>query len=195
MPFTYQELIYAAVNNAMRGMETSVSANLDAEMIAQTLFPEVAQSVCESIAANDERRQLLLRQKTLTFVAGEAILTSDVLQDYIWDSVLIDATSNMTLRKKYAYRPYPQFVQSRDKRLGIYSIRGTDTIVLCEPNVAFSSPLTASGTRLLNTPCVVESPAAATDQMDCPAQVLSDLSEALSNALRGEMAKLAGAAA
>jgi hypothetical protein len=170
-----------------------MKSSSNAEFIAQTLFPEVSQSVCESIAADDERRQLLLRQKTLVFTAGIATVTSDVLQDYIWDSVLIDATSSTTLKKKYAYRPYPQFVQSRDSRLGVYSIRGADTIVLCEPNTSFSSPLTASGNRLLNTPCVVESPAVASDDIDCPAQVLSDLTEGLSNALRGELSKVAGA--
>ncbi len=189
---TFQELIYTSLTNAMRGMPPNVAASSNAEMIAQTLFPEVSQSVCESIAADDERRQLLLRQKTLTFAAGEAVLTSDVLQDYLWDSVLVDATSSTTLRKKYTFRPYPQFIQPRDLRVGVYAVRGQDTVVLCDPAVPFASPLTTTGTRLLTTPAVVEIPSNPADDLDCPSQVLSDLTEALSNALRGQMTKLAG---
>jgi hypothetical protein len=160
--------------------------------VADTLFNEVSQSVCQNIADNDERRQLLLRQKTLVFTAGEATLTSDVLQDYLWDSVLVDATSSTTLRKKYTFRPYPQFIQPRDNRVGVYAVRGADTMVLCDPNVSFASPLTSSGTRLLNTPCVIEKPAASTDDVVCPFQVESDLIEALSNALRGTLSRQAG---
>ncbi len=188
----YQDLLLASVNNAMRGVLPDQSPAIDAIGLADTLFPEVSQAVCESIAADDERRQLLLRQKTLTFVAGEAVLTSDILQDYLWDSVLVDATSSTTLRKKYTFRPYPQFIQPRDLRVGIYAVRGQDTIVLCDPAVAFASPLTTTGTRLLNTPAVVEKPTLSTDEVVCPSQVISDLTEALSNALRGTLTKQAG---
>jgi len=188
----YSDLLYSAVNNALRGMIPEQSVALDAIGIADSLFPVVSQAVSEAIAADENRRQLLLRQKTLTFTAGVATIPDDVLQNYIFDSTLLN-TSNLAYH--YAYRDYPDFVRRGDRRLGVYAIRGQDTLVLCDPNVPFTSPLTASGTRVLNTPCVVVKPATATTDIDCPAQVLSDLDEALSNAIRGAIIKEAGAAA
>lgn len=189
---TFQELIYASVTNAMRGLQPSASPNLDAMMIAQTLFPEVSQSVCEAAAANEYKRSLLRRTKTLTLVAGSATLTDDVLTHFIPDATFYDPSN---LNKKYAWRDYPDFVRRGDRRLGIFSLQGGDTLVEIEPNAGFSVPLVATGARTLITPCVVEIPTLATDDVDAPDEILSDITEGLSNALRGEMSRIAGEAA
>ncbi len=189
----YQDFLLSAVNNTLRGTVALQNPSIDAVGIADTLFPVVSQAVCEAIAADEYRRPLLLRQQTLVFAAGIAAIPTDVLQNYLWDSTLIDAA---VLTRHYAYRDYPDFVRRGDQRLGVYSIRGEDTLVLCDPQVAFTVPLTSSGTRILNTPSVVEKPALATDQIDCPLQVISDLDEALSTALRAQLTiKEAGQAA
>lgn len=189
---TFGELIYSSVMNAMRGMQPSASPNLDAMMVAQTLFPEVAQSVSEGIAANEYRRSLLRREKSITLVAGQATLTDDVLTHYIADSTLVDPAN---LSKKYAWRDWPQFIRSSDRRLGKYTLRGGDTLQVVEPNSSFSIPLTATGTRTLVTPCVIIRPATENDDIDAPDEAISDLQEALSEALRGQLAKIAGEAA
>lgn len=75
----------------------------------------------------------------------------------------------------------------------MFSLQGGTTLVVREPNQAFVVPLTASGARTLVVPSVVVKPAAATDQIDCPDEILSDLDEALSEVLRGQIAKTAGA--
>ena len=68
---TFQELIYTAVTNAMRGMKPNIQASSNAEFIAQTLFDEVSQSVCEEAAANEYKRSLLRRTKTITLAVGQ----------------------------------------------------------------------------------------------------------------------------
>lgn len=187
----YQDLLYSAVNNALRGVPPEQSAAIDAVGIADSLFPVVSQAVSEAAAANEYKRSLLRRSKSLTLAAGSATLTDDVLTHYIADATLIDPAF---LNKKYAWRDYPDFIRRGDKRLGIFSLRGTSLLVI-EPNANFTVPLTATGARTLTVPCVVVKPALATDTLDCPDEILSDLDEALSNALRGEIAKVAGAAA
>ena len=192
MAISYQELIYSAINNALRGVDPQPSPSVDATMIAETLFPIVSQSVSEAAAANEYKRSLLRRQKSITLAAGQATLSDDVLTHYIADSTLIDPA---TLTKKYAWRDYPQFIRSSDRRLGKYTLVGGDTLQVVEPNASFTVPLTASGARTLTIPCVVVKPAAATDPVDCPDEIASDLMEALSEALRGQLAKMAGEAA
>ena len=189
---TFQEFIYVAVTNAMRGMPPALQGSSNAEVIAQTLFPEVAQAVSENAAGNEYKRSLLRREKTLTLVAGTATLDDDVLTHYIADAVLIDPAATS---KRYAWRDYPDFVKRGDRRIGIFTLQGGDTFQVIDPSVGFAVPLTTAGARTLFTPCVVVRPAAYTDDLDCPDEILSDLTEALSNALRGEMSKVAGEAA
>ena len=187
---TYQELLYSAINNALRGVQTEQSPAVDAVAIADTLFPVVSQAVCEAAAADPYRRDLVRRQKTLTLAAGEVVLPSDVLQDFMPDAVFFDPSN---LSKKYAWRDYPDFVRRGDKRIGLFSVRGQDTLIEVEPNANFTVPLVATGARTMVVPCAIEKPTLATDDIVCPFQLLSDLDEALSNSLRGALIKESGA--
>ena len=187
----YKNLLYSAINNALRGIPPEQSAAIDAIGIADTLFPIVSQSVSEAAAADEYKRSLLLREKSVTLASGQATLTEDVLTHYIGDATLIDPSN---LNKKYAWRVYPDFIRRGDKRLGVFSLQGTSLLVI-EPNANFTVPLTATGTRTLTVPCVVVKPATADTDIDCPDEILSDLDEALANALRGAIIKEAGAAA
>jgi len=174
----------------MRGIPPAIAASSNAELIAQTLFPEVAQSVSETAAANEYKRSLLRREKALTLVAGTATLTDDVLTHYIADAVLLDPA---TPSRRYAWRDYPDFVRRGDRRIGIFTLKGGDTFQVIDPNVGFTVPLTTAGARTLVVPCVVVAPAAYTDDVDCPDELISDLVDALSEALRGAMPKAAAA--
>lgn len=186
---TYYDLLLSAVNNALHGVPPEQSAAIDAIGIADTLFPVIAQAVSEGAAADEFKRSLLRREKSITLTAGLATLSSDVLTKYIADATLFDPA---VLTRKYAYRDYPQFVRRSDPRLGEFTVQGS-TLMARDPGQQFAVPLTASGARTLVTPCVVVKPATATTAIDCPDEILSDLDEALAEALRGQIAKLAGA--
>lgn len=190
----YLDLLNSAISNAQRGLTPEQAANVDDVLaIADTLFPVVSQAVCEAVASNEYRRSLVLKQKSITLAAGIATLSDDVLTHFIPDAVLIDPTA---LTKKYAWRPYPDFVRRGDLRLGVFSMRGGSTLVVCDPNVAFAATLTTTGARTLTVPCAVEKPATFSTAIDCPDELLTDLDEGLSNALRGFItSKEAGAAA
>lgn len=184
----YIDLINAAVSNAIRDIDPPVSPNVDAQGIAETLFPITSQAISEAAAADPYKRSLLRRTKSITLIAGQADLSSDVLTKYFVDATLLD-TSN--LNNRYAYRDYPDFVRRNDPRLG-YFTRNEDTLMVRDPNQSFSIPLTATGVRTLVIPCVVEAPTVATDEVDAPDELLSDLIEALTESLRGELIRIAG---
>lgn len=189
---TYYDLLLSSVNNAQHGMTAEQAAAVnDAIGLADSLFPVVAQAVSEAAATDENKRSLLRRPKSVTLAAGIATLTDDVLTKYIVDATLIDPAS---LTKKYAWRDYPDFVRRGDRRLGVFSLQGVSLLVI-EPNAGFAVPLVATGARTLTIPCCVVKPAAHTDDVDCPDAILSDLDEALSDTLRGEIARVAGARA
>lgn len=188
---TYAELIDSSVNNAMRNLLPPTSPNVDAEGIAETLFDTVAQSVSEAAAADPTKRSLLRREKSITLTAGEATLEDDVLTKYFTDATLLN-TSNLS--QKYVYRDYPDFIRRNDLRFGYFTRNGL-TLLVRDPNQAYTVPLVATGTRTLTVPCVVVKPALATDDVDAPDEIISDLVEALSESLRGALVKLAGVAA
>jgi len=192
MPTTYSDLLYAAINNSLRGTIALQNPSVDAIGIADTLFPVVSQAVCEVAAANDYKRSLLRREKSLTLVAGTATLDDDVLTHYVSDATLIDPA---VLTRHYAWRNYPDFIKRGDQRLGVFTIKGGDVIQVIDPQVAFTVPLVTTGARTLTIPCVVVKPATATTNIDAPDEILSDLQEALSEALRGQLPKAAGEAA
>lgn len=186
----YHDLLLSSVNNALRGVLPEQSAALDAIGIADTLFPVVSQAVCEAAAASEYKRSLLRRSKSLTLVAGVDTLDDDVLTHYIADATLIDPA---VLTKRYTWRDYPDFIKRGDRRIGIFSLQGMELLVV-EPGAAFAVPLVATGARTLTVPCVVVKPATATTEIDCPDAILSDLDEALAEALRGALTtKTAGA--
>lgn len=187
---TYRELIYQAIANATRGQVADQSPAVDAEGVAETLFPSVSQAVSKNAASNPAMRALLRRQTTITLVAGEATLPDDVLIDYFEDATLLNTT---ILNARYAYRDYPDFVRRGDRRVGTFTRNGT-TLMVCDPDQPFTQPLTATGSRLLTTPCQVVRPAAADDPVVGPEQVMSDIVDSLSEALRGQLVKVAGEA-
>ena len=189
----YIDLLGSAISNAQRGLTPEQAIPIeDAWAIADTLFPITSQGVCESAAASEYRRSIVQRQQDLTLVAGTATLSGSVLTHYMTDSVLIDPAN---LNKHYAFRQYPDFIKRGDKRLGIYTIQGDRTLQVIEPNGSFAVPLTATGARTLTAAMVVEKPTLYTDQVDTSEEMESDLIEALSEALRGQIIKQAGAAA
>ncbi len=188
MSTTYRELIYAAVTNATRGQPAQVSPAVDAEGIAETLFPIASQAVSEAAAADPYKRSLPRRQKTVTLVAGQATIPDDVLTKYFPDAVLLDPA---ILTLHYAYRDYPDFVRRNDPRLGYFTRNGT-TLLVRDPNQGFTQPLIATGQRLLTVPCVILRPATADSAVDAPDELVSDLVETLGESLRGELIKRAG---
>jgi len=192
MPETYQDLLYAAINNGLSGTIALQNPAVDAIGIADTLFPVVSQSVSEAAAANDYKRSLLRREKSVTLVAGEATLDDDVLTHYMSDATLIDPSN---LNKHYAWRNYPDFIKRGDRRLGVFTAKGGTLLQVIDPQVGFTVPLVTTGTYTLTIPCVVVKPATATTNVDAPDEILSDIREALSQALRGQLPKTAGEAA
>ena len=193
---TYEELLYSAMCNSMRGLPPEQAVGMDALSIPDTLFPIVSQAVCEAAAANPYKRSLVRVPKSITLASGVATLDSSVLTHYIADPVLIDPAN---VSKQYAWRDYPDFVRRNvqpiiQKRIGMFTLVG-DEIQVIEPNASFADPLTASGARTLTVECIVEKPAAYTDQVDAVPEILSDLDEALANSIRGAIIKEAGATA
>lgn len=181
MPLIYKDLIYAAIDNAMRGMLPAQSPNLDAETIAESLIPQVFQAVGEAAAADERKRSLLRRSKAISLAAGLATLTADVLTKYIEDATLTDPAD---LTKRYSWIEFHDFLRNAEVRLGYFTVRGGTDLLVRDPAQLYTEPLVATGARTLVIPCVPERPATADDPIDVPDVIGSDLVEALSEALR-----------
>lgn len=192
MPITYSDLLYTAINNALRGTTALQNPSVDAIGIADTLFDQVSQSVSMTAAMDEYKRSLLRREKSITLVAGTATLTDDVFTSYVADATLIDPNS---LSKHYAWRDYPDFIRRGDPRIGIFTVSRGNIFQVIDPNANFAVPLTAIGARTLTIPCAVQKPALPTDDVDCPEEIISNLIEGLTESLRGEVSKIAGEAA
>lgn len=188
---TYRELIYGAVNNAMRNLDPPVSPNVDAEGIAETLFPIISRQVSDAAASDPYKRSFLRRTKTLTLTAGQATLSEDVLTNFFADATLLK-TDNLGF--KYSFRDYPDFIRLNDKRLGYFTRNGL-TLMVRDPGQAFTVPLTATGSRALVVPCEIVRPATADSDIDGPEDVLVELLAALTETLRGKLIRIAGEAA
>ena len=186
MPISYQQLVDNAIDMAAHGQPDSVLQNLEA--VAESNISQIFQSVGEAAANNENKRSLLRRVKTVTLVAGEDTLTDDVLTAYFSDATLVH---NADLSKKYAYRDYQYFISAPKSQIGLFTRNGT-TLMVREPNQAYVVPLTATGARSLAVECIPVRPTLATDIVDVPDEIGSDLVEALAQVLKGALPKIAG---
>ena len=189
MSMLYNELIYRMVAEAQRGGQEAQFANIDTQGIAEAMCPSIFQAVSEQCAAEENKRTLLMRAKTVTFTAGSATLSSDVLKEFLNESKFFDPNG---LTKEYTWvRNFSDFTNQRlgtqDLLLGAYCNQYGDVLVVREPGVVYAPGSGSSLTYTLNIPCTIPIPATATSPVDCIDEVLNDLIDVGADMLRGSV--------
>jgi hypothetical protein len=191
----YVELIYRTVTQAQRGGLNFEAINLDAQGMAEAQLPTVVQAVAENAAADPRKRSLLKQTVTVPFVNGTGTIPSYVLTKWIEDGTLYDSANPRTT---YSWvRNFNDFVDAVRtgpySAYGYYSIIGGDSLALTEPGVDYDPSSGFTGNRLLNAPTVPQIPTVDTDSFNAVDEILSDIIDAGSEMLRGQMSKAAGA--
>ncbi len=194
MSATWTQVIYTIVSQAQRGSQAAQWENIDTQGIAEALMQSVFQQVGEEAAGDDRKRSLLKKDVTLTFTNGSATVPDYVLTAYMEDATFMD-TSDLT--KQYQWvREFSDFVNPSLQNApwsnyGYFNVPNRTTIAQLEPGTAYDPTSGLTGTRHLNIPCVPYRPATADDYLDVPDEILNDIYDIGSEALRGQVMKLA----
>jgi hypothetical protein len=142
-------------------------------------FFQINSQTAEAFAADESRRELLRATKTLTFTAGTTALPSDALKKFIFDATFVE-TSNPS--RRYAFRQWPAYLRSADKRLGYWSTIG-ETVGAKVPTSA--APL--SGSVSLTCACSPAVPVTETDPYIAPDDFIPELIDTGIDFIRGAL--------
>ena len=184
---TYAELCERIRLEAQRGSEQAELSQLDTQPIIEAIIPSVFQSVGEACAADPRKRDLLKRTVTVTLADGVGELPAYVLEKYMEDSTAYDPND---LTKIFSWeRNYNDFIGPLNDLLAYYNVPFGHTIYVRDVGEEFSIPLTLDIDLIVNVPCVPVRPAAATDDIDVPDEITSDLVDTGAAFLRGELSK------
>jgi len=190
MSQTYTQLIYTMMYEAQRGSQAAQFANIDTQGIAETLIPIIFQQAGEEVAKDERKRSILKRAKTVTMVNGVATLSDDVLTAYLEDSSFIDPAD---LTKTYSWvRNWGDFIDpslasAPYDNYGYYSMSGGVTLGQREAGALYDPSSGFTGSMTLNIPCVPVIPTNATDVVDVPDEILSDILTIGAELLRGAL--------
>lgn len=190
---TYQEFINQSCWQALRGLPNASHFDLDTLFpIAESLVPSVFQQVGEDAAGDERKRSLLRRNKTVSVSNGSATLDDDVLTAYLEDSTYFDSDD---LTKMYSWvRNFSDFIDSSladppFSNYGYFTARNGAVLNQREAGELYDPTLGFTGSMTLNIPCVPTRPATASTALDVPDEVLNDLLDVMSAALKGEIMK------
>jgi hypothetical protein len=191
MSYTLKEILYLAILQASAGMDENAKAQVNDVAIAESLLPDIFQTVGQNAAKNEDTRSILRREKTVSFVNGTADLDSDILTQYKDDSTLFDPDDPTT---EYSLcQTMTMFAGPKDDREGYYLFNEAFLRVI-EPGAQFVSGSGLTGDLKLTIPCVPVIPAGADDVVDAGDEIISDILEMLVDGLKGRVVQDAEAA-
>jgi hypothetical protein len=187
----YKTFLSLASQQALAGANPLTSPLLDIEMTAETLVPDVFQSVSLSYAADAQKASLLSRDHTITLTDGSGTIPDTVLTQCKFNSTAY-LESDTAATQASLVRTWLDFVtpSTTDRLLARYHIKD-QTIYWIEANAAFESGVGIDGDIVLNIPSTPEIPATEDDDLVVADEVLSDLITSLAQRLRGVLEKAA----
>jgi hypothetical protein len=173
---------------ALAGVDPNASPLLDIEMVAESLVPTIFQQVALSYVGNPQSESLLRRTHTIEMIDGVGTLPDEVLTSCKYGAS-IASPDDVTVAQTQTLVPnWQDFVQPRNNlqaQLNWWTVKGDDELYYLEPQEeypgAFTGDLEYTGASV---PAI---PASASAALDVPGEVLSDLQDALSKALMGQM--------
>ncbi len=182
MSLLYSELRERVVQGVIR--TSPVSPPLDRiRAVFDACFFQVNSQVSEVFASKDTHRELLRAPKTLTFIAGEADVPTDVLKKYIEDGTF-EVTGSPT--PHYSYLSYPDYIRTFDKRLGYWSNVG-ETFKAKKPITG----AVLTGVALSTFICSPAVPTSETAEFVAPSDFLPEFIDAATQFIQGQMLEMA----
>lgn len=192
-------MLSVAYFQALRGGDAAKFPNLkDGTTILESLVPSIFQAVAESYASNPRKLSLLRRTHTLAVSNGVATLPDEALTSCLWNSSIADPDDLTVAQAQSFVQEWIDFIAPRDNwqiQLNTFTVKGDTDFHFLEANADYDPSSGLTGDLELTIPSVPAIPAAATDTVDAPSEVTSDIVEALANALRGSVSRQAAEAA
>lgn len=193
----FSEMLSVAYFQALRGMGAKAAPNLDdATTIMEAMVPTVFQAVAESCAGDPDRQSLLRRTHTISMTNGVGVLPDEVLTSCMNNSSIADP-DDISVGKFQSFVPqWVDFIGPRDNiqtQLNWFNVKGDSDLHYLAANEEYDPDNGFDGDLELTVPSVPETPTLATDTVDVPSEVASDLIAALADSLRRELQTKAAA--
>lgn len=156
-------------------------------------FPQVNSQCSESYASDDNKRNELRANKSLTFAAGTSTLPEGTLKKYLKDCTLSVTQVVGEPPSYYAYRAeYADFIRDNDLRLG-YWTTNSNTIYANTPATIGIGVIPYVGAATFT--CIVspDIPLTETDVFDAPADYIPDFIDAFMLFILGQTTMTAAA--
>lgn len=160
-----------------------------AEMLAETLIPQVAQAAARDAAGDPQRFQQFIYEHTISFTNSVGAIPANLLSEY-WDLATFLSTANPTWAPKISWiRWYRDFISGPDTRLGYFCESPAGVILFVPPGTTFvpggtnwSGSLTVLA---ISSPPIPSNPSTAIDVQE---EAEDSLVTALASALTGQAA-------
>lgn len=111
----YSEVVGKTIQGVLRAKPDASRGRLLMEIDAA--FPRINDEVSNAFAANEDRRALLRKDESLTFIGGSVGVPTRVLKDYLKDATLVLSTGDTAS----LVEPYADYLRVRDNRLAWWS--------------------------------------------------------------------------
>lgn len=195
MSITLAEIIARSTEMALVGIDDPQSYLQTAEVLAETLYPQVVQAVSRDAAGDPLRVQQVQATHTLTFADGKADLPTNLLSEYLAQST-IDVESEPGWGPITAFMPWVDFRNGFDSRLGGYAVHPAGSLYFTPPNTPFVAGSGYGGDALLTAPSSPIQPSSATAAIEIspgvnmPQELEDPIITGIASAMKGNAAWL-----
>jgi len=187
MSILLSEFIARGVEMALVGIDDPNSYIQTAEVLAETLGPQVLQAVSRDAAGDPLRVQQVQRTHTLSFTDGTATLAANVLTEYLAQST-VDVDGEPTWGPLMAYMSWVDFRNGFDPRLGGYAVHPAGALFFAPPGIPYAVGSGYGGDALLTTPSSPTWPTTAGGSIDISPELEDQAITSLASAIKGQEA-------
>jgi hypothetical protein len=176
---------------ALKGAPDGSQFNLDTLFpIAESLVPTIFQQVCKGYGDSPQAYSLPVRTHTVTLANGVGTLPDEVLTVCKYGATIADPDDVAMAQTQTLVPFWNDFVQPRNNlqlQLTWWTIKGGTDFHLLQPQEEYDPASGFDGDIEYTSPSVVAIPASSGATLVAPDEIISDLQDALSKALMGQM--------
>lgn len=150
----YSEVVERIVQGVLKAKPDASRARLLMQIDAA--FPRINKEVSIAFAVDEDKRALIRKDESLTFVGGSIGIPAGVLKDYLRDATLVLSTGDTAS----LVEPYADYLRTRDNRLAYWSY---SNLLISAKNNATNGGGAYAGTATLTCLKSPDVPTLATD--------------------------------
>lgn len=182
---TLQEMIDRALSIASRGLEPSVAASLNAEMVAEDLLASIFHQTTVKLASDETRKKIVRAVYSVNIGTGSGTVPLGALTQFAHDSNLNDPNDPSA---EYTFEPEWNTYSSPavDQRVGRFTVFG-ETLLVLPPGAVYTPGTGVTAAYRWDIATVPAVPSSPSTTLSIASEVLDDYVWALAEALRPPM--------